>query len=124
MGSVVLIHRLLSNYWRSSEFRVDERRPKREVMRFSDRLQSQMYDLELQKEAIISHCETVFFPPELLQSRLVRPTRGISKGSALDSRRQRLKEMEQKESESKGGDDKQRNQATEERNEGTYRFAF
>ncbi|PHJ16938.1 dna-directed rna polymerase iii subunit rpc31 [Cystoisospora suis] len=117
MSTVVLIHRLLSNYWRSSEFRVDDRRPKREVMKFSNRLQAQVYDLELQKEAIISHCDPVFFPPELLQSKLVRPTRGIFKGSASDSRRQRLREMEQKESESKGGDEKQRNPATEERNE-------
>ncbi|EPR62018.1 DNA-directed RNA polymerase III subunit Rpc31 [Toxoplasma gondii TgCatPRC2] len=117
MGCLVLIHRLLSNYWRSSEFHIADRPPKPEVVRYSNRSQSQMYDLELQKDAIVAHCRKEYFPPELLQSKLIRPTRGAGRLCASDSRRQRLKEMEQKESEGRGTDEKQRNAGTEEKND-------
>ncbi|PFH35909.1 hypothetical protein BESB_055600 [Besnoitia besnoiti] len=117
MGCLVLIHRLLTNYWRSSEFYIADRPPKPEVARYSNRSQNQVYDLELRKDATVSHCRKDYFPAELLQSKLLRPTRGSGRACAADSRRQRLKEMEQKESESKGADDKQRNTGAEEKNE-------
>lgn len=105
-ANTVLTYRLLTNHWRSSECFVGEFPTKVEVGHYSNASAIDGSDLDIQKDAIVSFCGSDFFPPELLQAKFVRTTRGPGRGGVADSKRQKLKEMEQKESESKGVEDK------------------
>lgn len=104
-AGAVLAYRLLTNHWRTAECCIAERRSKLEGRNYSIANDACTFDWEAQKEAIVSYCGSQFFPSELLQSRFVRVPRGANRAAA-DSKRHRLKEMEQKEDENKANEDK------------------
>ncbi|CDJ65293.1 hypothetical protein, conserved [Eimeria necatrix] len=105
-ASAVLTARLLANHWRTGECSIGERRSKLEGRNYGTGSCACSCDYEAQKEAIVSYCGEAFFPAELLHSRFVRVPRGAPRGLPGDSKRLRLKEMEQKENENKAADDK------------------
>eukprot|EP00070_Physeter_catodon_P036393 XP_028343287.1 uncharacterized protein LOC114485685 [Physeter catodon] len=124
-AALVLIRRLLTNYWRSSECFVSaapaaERgeqgggtAAQADVITYASAFErNHFFDLDQQKERIVSLCGKQFFPAELLQTKLLpRQPRTQGRGLAgADARRRRLHEMEQKETESRGAEEKQKTQ--------------
>lgn len=105
-ANAVLTYRLLANHWRTAECCIVESHTKLEGRYYSTLNGAGAYDLDAQKDAIVSYCGNEFFPTELLQTRFIRVPRGAGRGAAGDSKRHRLKEMEQKENENKGTDEK------------------
>ncbi|KAL8455769.1 hypothetical protein Emag_000343 [Eimeria magna] len=105
-ANAVLTYRLLTNHWRTAECCVMENQSKLEGRHYSALSASGTYDLDAQKDAIVSYCGSEFFPPELLQNRFIRVPRGIGRGAASETKRHRLREMEQKENENKGTEEK------------------
>lgn len=99
---LVTVNRLLVNHWRNSECFVSTQAPRRQVVTFSNRFERDVGEPRSRKDVVVSHCQPEFFPLELLQHKV---SFAEKKGSAMSrmtdySRRQRLKEMEQRESES------------------------
>ncbi|CDJ51219.1 LCCL domain-containing protein / F5/8 type C domain-containing protein, putative [Eimeria brunetti] len=107
-AAAVLAYRLLTNHWRTAECCIPEKSSKLAGRNYSISNETCAFDYEAQKEAIVSYCGSQFFPAELLQTRFVRVQRGASRAAA-DSKRHRLKEMEKKEDENKGNEDKTQN---------------
>ncbi|XP_026193940.1 uncharacterized protein LOC113147467 [Cyclospora cayetanensis] len=105
-ANAVLTYRLLTNHWRTGECCIVENHTKLEGRNYSSLNLAGSYDLDAQKDAIVSYCSSEFFPTELLQNRLIRLSRVAGRGAAADSKRHKLKEMEQKENENKGADEK------------------
>ncbi|CDI83969.1 hypothetical protein, conserved [Eimeria acervulina] len=111
-AGAVLAYRLLTNHWRTAECCIAERRSKLEGRNYSIAEDLNAFDWESQKEAIVSYCGSQFFPAELLHSRFIRVPRGIQRAAA-DSKRHKLKEMEQKEDENKANEDKTQHAQTD-----------
>ncbi|KAL8437242.1 hypothetical protein Efla_006735 [Eimeria flavescens] len=105
-ANTVLTYRLLTNHWRTAECCILENQTKLDGRHYSALSASATYDLDAQKEAIVSYCGSEFFPAELLQNKFIRVPRGTGRGVAGDSKRHRLREMEQKENENKGTEEK------------------
>lgn len=105
-ADAVLTYRRLANHWRTGECCVVESHSNLEGRNYSSLNALGMYDLDAQKDAIVSYCGNEFFPLELLQNRFIRVPRGAGRGATGDSRRHKLKEMEQKENENKGTEEK------------------
>lgn len=104
-ASAVLTYRLLANHWRTAECCIVENQTKLDGRNYSGLNAAGAYDLDAQKDAIVSYCGSEFFPSELLQNRFIRVPRGAGRSGAADSKR-RLREMEQKENENKGTEEK------------------